>query len=72
MRNRRRADLTVPQFRTLAFIHRKEAPHLQGRRPPGLKLPLYPDGSAFHKGLLQREEQSPVASREVGCHWGRA
>ncbi len=61
MRNRRSTDLTVPQYRTLAFIHRNEgasltkvADHL------GLKLPTMSKmvDSLFNKGLLQREEQS--------------
>ena len=61
MRSRRSVDLTVPQFRTLAFIHRNEGASLtEVAGHMGLKLPTMSKmvNDLFNKGLLQREEQS--------------
>jgi DNA-binding MarR family transcriptional regulator len=60
MRNRR-ADLTVPQFRTLAFVHRNEGTSLtEVADHMGLTLPSMSKmvDDLFKKGLIQREEQT--------------
>jgi DNA-binding MarR family transcriptional regulator len=61
MRSQRRADLTVPQFRVLSFVHRNENVSLtEVADHMGLTLPTMSKmvDDLFKKGLIQREEQS--------------
>jgi DNA-binding MarR family transcriptional regulator len=61
MRSQRRADLTVPQFRVLSFVHRNEGVSLtEVADHMGLTLPTMSKmvDDLFKKGLIQREEQS--------------
>ncbi len=61
MRSQRRADLTVPQFRVLSFVHRNEGASLTDVADHmGLTLPTMSKmvDDLFKKGLIQREEQS--------------
>ncbi|MGD6805372.1 MAG: MarR family winged helix-turn-helix transcriptional regulator [Candidatus Bathyarchaeia archaeon] len=60
MRSQRRADLSVPQFRALAFVHRNAGVSLtEVADHMGLTLPTMSKmvDDLFKKGLMQREEQ---------------
>ena len=67
MRSRRSLDLTVPQFRTLAFVNRNEGPSLwevashMGLTPPSMSRLV--DG-LIERGLMARKDH-PADRRRV-------